>query len=53
MKQYKGYTLQTVNGSTYIYKDNELKGCTHSDLRLDNSEDKAKIRIDSGKLKLI
>ncbi len=51
--KYKGYTLETINGSTYIYKDNDLKGCTHSDLKLNNSEEKAKIRIDKGKVKLI
>jgi hypothetical protein len=51
--KYKGYTLETVNGSTYIYKGSELKGCTHSDLKLDNSVEKAKVRIDNGKVNMI
>lgn len=51
--KYKGYALQTVNGSTYIYKGSELMGCTHSDLKLNNSEVKAKIRIDKGQLNII
>lgn len=51
--EYKGYTLETVNGSTYIYKGSELMGCTHSDLKLDNSVEKAKVRIDNGKVNMI
>lgn len=53
MKTYKGYTLQTVNGSTYIYKDNDLKGCTHSDGQLNNSEAKAIVRIDRGTVNML
>ena len=50
---YKSYTIETINGSTYIYKNNTLMGCTHSDLKLNNSEDKAKIRIDNNKVNLL
>jgi len=51
--KYKGYILQTINGSTYIYKGSELMGCAHSDLKLNNSEEKAKVRIDKGKVNTI
>lgn len=51
---YKGFNIQTKNGSSFIYQNGELKGCTHTDYSIDkpkdNSEEKAKIRIDNKKL---
>lgn len=50
----KGLTIETdTQGNSYIYKDGELKGCTHTDDNKNNSEQKAKLRIDSGKLNLL
>jgi len=48
---YKGYKIETVNGSSFIYDGEELQGCTHTDfksnnLSLNNSSLKAKRRID-------
>ena len=54
---YKGYIIETRNGSSFIYlphhKNAHLAGCTHSDLTENNSEMKAKLRIDSGKINLL
>lgn len=50
---YKNYTIETINGSSYIRLEGEFVGCTHSDLKLNNSEDKAKIRIDNNKVNLL
>jgi hypothetical protein len=50
---YKGFKIETTNGSSYIYLDGELLGCTHSDHRLDNSADKAKKRIDNNTINLV
>ena len=51
--KYKNYILKTTNGSTFIYKDSELMGCTHSDFKSGNSVEKAKVRIDKGKVNMI
>jgi hypothetical protein len=50
---YKGFKIETTNGSSYIYLNGELLGCTHSDYRLDNSADKAKKRIDNNTINLV
>ena len=50
---YKNYEIETTNGSSFIYLDGILKGCTHSDLKLNNSELKAKKRIDDNKLNMV
>lgn len=50
MKEYKGYQMEIINGSAYIYKDSILLGCCHTDINKENSLEKAKTRIDSGKI---
>jgi hypothetical protein len=51
MITYKKYQIETINGSSYIYLNSVLMGCTHSDLNLNNSEEKAMKRIDKNNLK--
>jgi hypothetical protein len=51
---YKGYQIENYDtdfGSSLIYKDGELSGCTHSDEGKNNSELKAKYRIDTNQLR--
>ena len=57
---YKGYNIVTdEGGNSYIYDNGELKGATHTDYLVNdsfvskpknNSEKKAKLRIDNNKL---
>lgn len=52
--EYKGYKIKTdINGDSYIYRNNILKGCTHSDDNKNNSEKKAKKRIDNNKVNML
>lgn len=53
-ESYKGYAIQTINGRSYIYgEDEQLKGCTRTDDGKENSAQKAKDRIDAGKVNML
>ena len=50
---YKTYIIQTIGNSSFINKDGQLIGATYSDEGKNNSIEKAKKRIDNGKVNLI
>ena len=57
---YKGYFVTTEENNSRIYKNDELVGCTTSDVKYDeentpiyNSEAKAKARIDNGRVNIL
>ena len=60
---YKGFKIETFNGTSYIFLNDSLKGCTSTDyitdepggieIGINNSEEKARKRIDSGKVNFI
>jgi len=50
MINYKQYTIKTTGNESYIYEGSTLRGCTFSDHNKNNSEEKAKKRIDENRI---
>jgi hypothetical protein len=60
---YNGFKIETFNGISYIFLNGNLQGCTSTDwikdepggieIGVDNSEEKAMNRIDSGKINFL
>lgn len=50
---YKGYKIEVCENESYIYLNGALMGCTYTDDNKNNSEEKAKKRIDNNKINLL